>query len=138
MPTPNMPHREPGWWMAEYTVIWEQAEPQFRKEFERRFREETRHQGPDNSVFGSVKSPRNVDVEHAHLVSEEDWETGMDWGDARVGLRYGVGARAKYQDHSRWTDEIEALLREEWDKTYEPSRWQKVKRAVRRGFEHER
>jgi hypothetical protein len=136
MPTPNAFDREPVWWTTEYTIIWQEAEPQFRKEFERRYREEARHQGPDNSVFGSVKSPKNVDVEHAHLVSEQDWETGMDWDDARVGLRYGVGARAKYQDHTRWTEELEALLRDDWGKTYQPRLWDRVKRAVRRGFEH--
>jgi hypothetical protein len=139
MPISNVPDREPVWWVAEYTIIWGQVEADLRGEFERRadrYRDEAKHQGPDNSVLGSVKSPRNVDVEHAHLVSETDWATGMDWDDARIGLRYGVGARAKYQDHPRWTDELEVLLREDWSKTYDAGLWKRIKRAVRRGFEH--
>jgi hypothetical protein len=138
MQTPKVPDRDPVWWMAEYTIIWQRAEPTLRSEFERRQREQAKHQGPDNSVFGRAPLPRNVDVEHAHLVSEVDWETGMGWDDARIGLRFGVGARAKHQDQSRWTDELEALLREDWNKTYPPGLWQRVKRAVRRGFEHQR
>lgn len=129
---------QPIWWTAEYAIIWHEVEPDLRSEFQRRYRQQAKHQGPDNSVFGSVKVPRNVDVARAHLVSELDWETGMEWDDARIGLRFGVGARAKYQDQARWTDELEALLREDFEKTYGAKLWNKVKRAVRRGFEHER
>jgi len=136
MPTPNLFDRDPVWWSAEYTVIWLKTEPDLRQEFERRYREQERQQAPDNSVFGNIKSPRNVDIGHAHLVPDRDWETGMEWDDARLGLRFGVGARQKYQDRPRWTDELEALLREDFGKTYEPKLWEKVKRAVRRGFEH--
>jgi hypothetical protein len=138
MATPNLNDREPTWWIAEYTLIWQEAEPAFRDEFERRSRAEEKRQGPDNSVFGSTGAPRNVDVEHAHLVPDEDWETGLTWDDARVGLRFGIGARARYQDHARWSNDLEALLRDEWGKTYQPSLWDRVKRAVRRGFEHRR
>ena len=74
-----------AWWAAEYVVICE-ANPAQRGEFERRYRDQAMHQGPDNSVFGSVKSPTNVDIEHAHLVPEKDWETGLDGDDARASL----------------------------------------------------
>ncbi len=51
-------------------------------EFERRvsrYRDEEKHQTPDNSVLGRFEAPRNVDLEHAHLVPETDWGTGMNW-----------------------------------------------------------
>src|SRR5262245_10309120 len=136
MAIPRLNDRDPIWWLAEYTVIWQKAEPDLRSEFERRYRTQAKRQGPDNSVFGRVRAPKNIDVEHAHLVSELDWETGMSWDDARIGLRFGIGARAKYQDRADCTDEFEALLREDCVKTYPPSLWHRVKRAVRRGFEH--
>jgi hypothetical protein len=82
MTTLNVPDRESIWWMARYIVICELAEPESRSELERRadrYREQEKTQGPDNSVLGSVKAPRNADVERAHLVSEEDWETGMHY-----------------------------------------------------------
>ena len=136
MTTPNLPDREPIWWISEYTVIWREAEPTLRTEFDRRFREQEKQQGPDNSVFGNTGTPRNVDVARAHRVPDEDWETGLSWEDARAALRFGVGARARYQDHARWSDDLETLLRNDWGKTYQPNLWQRVKRAVRRGFEH--
>jgi hypothetical protein len=129
---------EPIWWVAEYSVIWQEVEPSFRTEFDHFVREQEKAQGPDNSVFGRTGAPRNVDVSHAHLVPDEDWTTGMSWDDARRGLRFGVGARANYPQHLRWSDELETTLRDDWNKANHPSLWQRVKRAVRRGFEHNR
>lgn len=138
MPTPQHSEREPTWWISEYTIIWEQVEPTFREEFAGRYREQEKQQSPDNSVFGRTGASRNVDVDHAHQVPEEDWATGMTWDDAQLGLRFGVGARAQYRQYQLWSDELERILRDDWGKTYQPSLWQRVKRAVRRGFEHER
>jgi hypothetical protein len=132
----NKPEHEPIWWIAEYTIVWEKAEPSLRQEFERRFRDQEKRQGPDNSVIGRTSAPRNVDVEHAYAVPDDDWETGLIWDDARRGLRFGIGVREKYSDLFRWTDDLEQKLRDDWGKTYQPNLWQGVKRAVRRGFEH--
>jgi hypothetical protein len=62
----------------------------------------------------------------------------MTWDEAQVGLRFGVGARAQYRDHAKWSDELETVLRDDWGKTYQASLWERIKRAVRRGFEHHR
>jgi hypothetical protein len=76
MATQNTRDRDPIWWVNEFTVIWE-AEPARRNDFERRFRDQEKQQGPDDAVIGHQRAPRNVDVEHAHLVPDEDWETGL-------------------------------------------------------------
>jgi hypothetical protein len=76
----------PIWWAAEYIVICEQTAPDARGGFERRYRDQAKHQGPDNSVFGSAKSPTNVDIEHACLIPEQDWETGTDGDEAQMSL----------------------------------------------------
>jgi len=77
MPTPQLRYREPTWWIAQYTAILHQREPTTRDEFERRTREQEKQQGPDNSVFGGGGAPRNIDVDDAYSVPEEDWETGL-------------------------------------------------------------
>lgn len=135
--------RGPIWWTIEHTVIWEVAEPVLRDEFERRKgeaqRAQIKAQGADNSVFqhGSV-TPRNVDIEHAHLVPDDDWELGADWHQVQPAVRFGVGARSQFGDDATWNDEVETRLRADWDKSYEPSTWERLKRAVRRGFEFKR
>lgn len=55
-------------------------EPEPREDSEQqaeRYREQMKRQGIDDAVFEREPStPRNVDVEHAHNVPDEDWETG--------------------------------------------------------------
>jgi len=72
-------------WTAEYVVICEWVSPAPRGEFERRYRYQAKHQGPDNSVFAHAKSPTNVDIEHAYRIPDKEWETGLG-DDAQVGL----------------------------------------------------
>ena len=80
MPTLDGPDREPIWWMAHYIVICEEAEPDLASDLERaRYRDQMKQQGPDDPVLGTFPLPRNVDVEQASLISEEDWETGLHW-----------------------------------------------------------
>ena len=141
-PSPNEDRpRQPVWWTVEYTVIWEAAEPSLRADFERRKAARNRaklaRQGPDDVVLQRTEDvPRNVDVEHAHRVPDQNWEVGEDdWDEVRTAMRYGVGARKQYPDAAGWNDELEARLKEDWEKTYEPSAWQKLKRFVRHGFE---
>jgi hypothetical protein len=135
-------HRfQPVWWTVQHTVVWEQRSPSLRRDFERRraARERARlaAQGPDDSVIQHhPRTPRNVDIERAHLVGDNDWEVGSAWEQIEAGLRYGVGARLEYPDHDPWSDELEALLRKEWEKHNDPSNWAKVRRAVRHGFEY--
>ena len=132
---------EPVWWTVQHTVVWEQHRPLLRNEYDRRrtqrHRAELTKQGPDDAVIQHhPTSPRNIDVGRAHLVMDNDWEVGTDWEEIEPGLRYGVGARLQYPDYAGWNDELEARLREEWQKKHKPTTWEKVKRAVRHGFEY--
>lgn len=77
MHTPQVPDREPIWWVSAQAVVWQWVESTRRDEFGHRLREQEKTQGPDNSIFGRTGEPRNIDVEHAFLVPDEDWETGM-------------------------------------------------------------
>lgn len=69
-------------WTVQHTVIWQAAEPEPHEDSERRAersRAQMKRQGIDDAVFErEASTPRNVDVEHAHRVADEDWETGED------------------------------------------------------------
>jgi hypothetical protein len=132
-------HAEPAWWTAQHSRIWKQHLPALRSVFAQRVGEQNRRriasQGPDDALIqGKATTPRNVEVEHAHGVADS-WEASTTWEQIAPGLRYGVGARAHYPQHTTWTPELQTLLRSEWCKLNEPSTWEKVKRAVRQGFE---
>jgi hypothetical protein len=141
MPTQDkLRYSEPVWWTVQHTVIWEQQLPTLRRDFQQQTGANSRahiaSQGPDNSVFQKTPgTPRNVPVERAHKVPDTNWEVGTAWEQVAPGMRYGVGARAQYPQYHSWNDELEALLRKDWSETNEPSTWEKVKRAVRHGFE---
>ena len=142
-PSKERQYSEPVWWTVEHTVIWEEYLPTLRADFKRRAAVQNRaqlaKQGPDDLVFQQdADAPRNVDVEHAHAVADNTWEVGTAWDQIEPALRYGVGAGAQYPHYTHWTDELEARLRREWEETNEPSTWEKVKRAVRHGFESAR
>ena len=139
-PSKERRYSEPVWWTVEHTVIWEEHLPSLRADFKRRAAGQNRaqltKQGPDDLVFErGAQAPRNIDIEQAHAVADNNWEVGTTWEQIEPALRYGVGARAQYPHYVHWTDELEAHLRKEWAETNEPSTWEKVKRAVRRGFE---
>jgi hypothetical protein len=131
---------KPVWWTVQHTIIWQEHLPALRAHFERvtadRERERATHLGADEPLFQRhAVAPRNVDVEHAHAVPDNDWEVGTTWEQIEAGVRYGVGARTQYSQYERWNRELEARLRQEWEETHPPSTWEKMKRAVRHGFE---
>jgi hypothetical protein len=142
MPSSKQPrYSEPVWWTVEHTVIWERHLPSLRTDFQRRTGEQNRARiaklGPDDPVVQKdPPTPRNVAVERAYAVADNNWEVGTAWEQIEPGVRYGVGARTQYPHYERWNDELEARLRKEWEETNAPSTWERVKRAVRHGFEY--
>jgi hypothetical protein len=94
------------------------------------------HLGPDDSlVQNHPVTPRNVDVEHAHLVPDNDWEVGGERDQLEPALRFGEAARTQYLRYERWTAELEIQLQQDWEEQQGPGAWDKVKGTVRRGFE---
>jgi hypothetical protein len=130
---------DPVWWSVQHTILWEERGLELRRDFQRRAdvsaREITRL-GPDDSVVQRhPTTPRNVSVERAHAVGDDNWEVGTTWEQIEPALRFGVGARVQYARYDAWTAELEGLLRDEWAMTKAPGTWDRMKRAVRRGFE---
>jgi hypothetical protein len=131
---------DPVWWSVQHTVVWEERLPALRRGFERRAgaapREEVTRLGPDDAVVQKRSTtPRNVSLERAHAVPDDNWELGTDWNEIEPALRFGVGARVQYARYEAWNEELEGLLREQWNMTDAPGTWKRMKRAIRRGFE---
>jgi len=131
---------DPVWWTEQHTVLWEQHLPALRRELRgglgRESREDIATLSPDASVVQRhPRTPRNITVDRAHAVPDENWETGTTWEQLEPALRWGVGACVYYARHEAWNEELEAALREEWNASNGSVAWEKVKRAVRRGFD---
>ena len=131
---------DPVWWSEQHTVVWEQHLPDLRREFLRRTdpqrREEIATLGPDDTVLQRhPTTPRNVGVDRAHAVPDDNWELGITWERLEPALRWGVGACVQYARYEVWNEQLEAALHQEWNAINGPGTWEKVKRAIRRGFE---
>lgn len=126
---------DPLWWSAQHTMLWEQREPQLRRDLES-VGDEVARLGPDDAlVQRHPTTPRNVSVDRAHTVPDDNWEVGAEWEQLEPGLRFGVGACAQYARYEAWSEELEVSLRADWDATHEPGTWERMKRTIRRGFE---
>ena len=74
-------------------------------------------------------------VDRAHAVPDDNWELGITWERLEPALRWGVGACVQYARYEVWNEQLEAALHQEWNAINGPGTWEKVKRAIRRGFE---
>ena len=61
----------------------------------------------------------------------------VGWDTAELGVRYGHGASSHHGDID-WDDHLEEKLREDWRTTLTDTPWERVKHAVRRGWDSAR
>jgi hypothetical protein len=91
---------DPVWWSVQHTILWEERRLALRHDFQRRAdvpAKEITRLGPDDSVVQRhPATPRNVSVDRAHAVADDNWEVGTSWEQIEPALRFGVGARVQY------------------------------------------
>lgn len=89
------------------------------------------------------ESPREM-LEDAAGIPDEDWRNhfrqhyegqGEDYDYFAPGYRYGAEAARNQRYHGRSYDEIEADLRRDYESRYPESAWDRIKEAVRHGWE---
>src|SRR5690349_7907724 len=110
---------QPLVWREEYTIAWEECLPELRRDFQwragARGRDEVAGLSPDDSVVQThPRTPRNVSIDRAHAVPDEDWEVGTTWEQNEPALRFGVVARLEYRHFESWSEDLEELLRRNW------------------------
>jgi hypothetical protein len=136
-------HREqsqPAWWSSRHAALWEACLPDLRRDLlarrELQASERVARLGPDDAlVQRHPTTPRNVSVERASAVPDDSWEVGTAWDQSEPALRFGVGARVQYARFEVWSEDLAALLREDWYAKQAPGTWERMKRTVRLGFE---
>lgn len=72
---------KPVWWIVQQAVVWEELVPADSAEGRRRAAAQPRARigalGPDDPVLQEhPRTPRNVAIERAHAVPDNDWEVG--------------------------------------------------------------
>lgn len=129
--------KNPNWWNDSYSSAWDRAKEALRRDWEQTKADVSDGgQELNQDVGDTVKQALGKQPIPAGRAPNRD-NSGPsfgDWDSAEPALRYGYGARRYYTD-ADWNDELEHKLRRDWESSGSDSTWDRVKNAVRRGWE---
>lgn len=128
----------PRWWAPHHATSWERVKEAMRRDWEQTKAHFSMSKGRDlnQGVGDTLKQAAGVEalpaITEANVepppVVEEDWAT------AEGAIRYGFGARLHFAKHQWWNDQVEELLRREWEGDWGLS-WERARNNVHRGWD---
>ncbi len=126
-------YTEPKWWNESHSSGWDKVKSALRRDWEQTKADvskgghELGQDVGDTLKQASGKAP----IPPGNMPNPPDF----DWNDdAEHAVRYGYGARHHYEGR-QWNDDVETELSRDWQSTGHPSAWERVKNAVRHGWE---
>lgn len=126
--TQSRDHKNPAWWTQDHESSWERAKDALQRDWE-----QTK---ADVSDAGRELNQDAGNTVKQVLGKEAIPPAGVpnsDWSSNEAAVRYGHGAR-QYFGETAWSEPLESKLRSDYEAS-EPGAWEKVKHAVRRGWE---
>jgi hypothetical protein len=130
--------KNPNWWNDSHSSSWDRAKEALRRDWEQTKADVSDGGRELNQDVGdTVKQALGKQpIPPGNVPNREDSGPSFgDWDSAEPAVRYGYGARHYYSTDSDWNDELERKLRRDWESTGNQSAWDRVKNAVRRGWE---
>jgi hypothetical protein len=121
-------YTDPTWWNDSHNSAWERTKEALHRDWE---------QTKADLSDGGKELNQDVGDTVKQAVGKQaippgDRPNAVSWNDAEPAVRYGYGARQHFQGRE-WSDELERDLEKDWGGSGESS-WQRVKDAVRRGW----
>lgn len=123
-------YRDPSWWNESHSSAWERTKEALRRDWEQT-KADVSDGGKElnQDVGDTVKQSMGKQA-----IPPGDRPNPPDsWDELEPAVRYGYGARQHYQGQD-WNDEVEGRLRKDWEASGDSSSWDRVKAAVRRGW----
>jgi hypothetical protein len=126
-------HKDPSWWTETHSTGWQRTGAALRRDWE-----QTKADfgaggfDLDQDVGDTLKQASGKEVIPPGTMPNPG--RAADWDENEPALRYGYGAGHYYPDNE-WNEELEGKLRKDWDSTGSSSSWERVKAAVRRGWQ---
>lgn len=125
--------KNPSWWTDAHTSGWQRTKEALRRDWEQTKADVT--SGGHELNQGVSDTVKQAAGKAAIPPGNAPNQGGRgDWDENEPALRYGYGARQHYAD-AQWSDELEGKMRKDWESTGNGSSWDRVKAAVRRGWE---
>ena len=125
--------KKPNWWNDKHEGTWDRVKNAMKRDWE-----QTKHdfggKAPDldQGVGDTVKQMAGKQpMPPGTLPNESKLDKG--WDEIEPAFRYGVGARAYYNED--WT-KTESRLSNEWSSLEDDREWDDVKGEVRRAYEY--
>ena len=127
----NDSYKTPSWWNENHSSGWERTKEALRRDWEQTKADVTEGGTELNQDVGdTVKQAAGKQaIPPANRPNPPD-----RWDDVEPAVRYGYGARQHFEK-DEWNDELEKRLQKDWDSTGNASSWERVKSAVRRGWD---
>ena len=127
----NDSYKRPSWWNENHSSGWERTKEALRRDWEQTKADVTEGGTELNQDVGdTVKQAAGKQaIPPANRPNPPD-----RWDDVEPAVRYGYGARQHFAK-DEWNDELEKRLQKDWDSTGSASSWERVKSAVRRGWD---
>lgn len=128
-------YKDPTWWNSAHTSGWERTKDALRRDWEQTKADLSKGGHDLNQDVGdTVKQSMGKEPIPPGNRRNPPSSTRQDWDEYEPAVRYGFGARHHY-GAQEWNDDLEKKLRKDWDDGGQPSTWERMKAAVRRGWE---
>jgi hypothetical protein len=124
-------YAEPSWWNESHTSAWERTKEALHRDWEQTKADvsdrgkELNQDAGDTLKQAAGKQP---------IPPGDQPNIDDSWDRVEPAVRYGYGARQQYRDQE-WNDELEGRLKKDWTDAGDGSSWERVKAAVRRGWD---
>jgi len=130
----NSTYRDPSWWNNTHSSAWERTKEALHRDWEQTKADLTKgghelNQDVGDTVKQSAGKQPIPPGNRPNPATDPD-----DWAEFEPAVRYGYGARQHYGAQA-WDAEVEGKLRKDWVQSGNESAWDRVKAAVRRGWE---
>ncbi len=129
--TDSQKYKNPSWWTDNHSSGWERTKEALRRDWEQT-KADVSDSGRElnQDVGDTVKQAAGKQpIPPGNTPNAPD-----SWDDVEPAVRYGYGARQHYTSEE-WNDDVESRLRKDWDSSSSGSSWDRVKNAVRRGWD---
>jgi len=123
--------RNPKWWNTQHESAWNRVKAAFKRDWDQTKHDfGARRPDTDQNVGDTVKQAAGKQP-----IPPRGMPTYEETEDA---YRFGYGARSQYgKRFTRWDDQLEAQLKQDWNETYKDRDWAGYSESIRRGWDYE-
>jgi hypothetical protein len=127
--------KDPSWWNDKHASAWERSKEALRRDWEQTKADfgvggHELHQSLGDTVEQAAGRQETPPGNRPNSSTAYN----LAWNDAEPAVRYGYGARS-HHGGSDWNEKLEGTLRKDWETTLTDTPWERVKHAVRRGWD---